>query len=243
MAGHSKWNNIKNRKGAQDAKRGKIFQRLSREIYMAAKAGSDPDMNATLRLAIDKAKAENMPNDNIDRAIKRATETGDTTNYDEMLYEAYGPGGVGILAYALTDNHNRTSTNVRVAITHNGGTMAERGSVSFQFDRKGYIVIEREKLSEDQNDEESLLLMALEAGADDILINEEVAEIYTQPSHLAATRDSIKDEGYPITTAELIMDPKVTIPVSENDQKTLENILEALDNDDDVSDIYHNAAI
>lgn len=241
MAGHSKWNNIKNRKGAQDAKRGKIFQRLSREIYMAAKAGGDPDMNPSLRLAIDKAKAENMPNDNIDRAIKRATETEDIINYDEVLYEAYGPGGVGILVYGLTDNHNRTSTNVRVAITHNGGNMGERGSVSFQFDRKGYIVIERSKLNDEQNDEDALLMMALEAGADDILINDEVAEIYTQPDQLAAVRDNLKEEGYPITTAELTMDPKVMVPISAEDQKILESILEALEDDEDVSDVYHNA--
>ena len=140
MSGHSKWSNIQGRKNAQDAKRGKIFQKLSREIYMAAKSGGgDPAMNPGLRLAIDKAKSANMPNDNIDRAIKKADSSGAGEHYDEIVYEGYGPGGSAVLVYALTDNRNRTGTNVRMAFTRNGGSLGETGSVSYMFDRKGYI--------------------------------------------------------------------------------------------------------
>ncbi len=164
MSGHSKWHNIQGRKNAQDAKRGKVFQKLSREIYMAAKAGGpDPSMNPALRLVVDKAKAANMPNDNVERAIKKATSAVDETNYDEITYEGYGPGGVGILVHALTDNRNRTATNVRVAFTRNGGSLGETGSVSYLFDRKGYIVIERDGLAVD---EETMFEDVLEAGAE-----------------------------------------------------------------------------
>ena len=166
MSGHSKWHNIQGRKNAQDAKRGKVFQKLSREIYMAAKAGGpDPSMNPALRLVVDKAKAANMPNDNVERAIKKATSAVDETNYDEITYEGYGPGGVGILVHALTDNRNRTATNVRVAFTRNGGSLGETGSVSYLFDRKGYIAIERDGLTVD---EETMFEDVLEAGAEDL---------------------------------------------------------------------------
>lgn len=240
MAGHSKWNNIKNRKGAQDAKRGKIFQKLSREIYMAAKQGdADPAMNAALRLAIDKAKAANMPNDNIDRAIKRASDAGQGENYDEVLYEAYGPGGVGLLVYTLTDNTNRTLTNVRTAINKNGGNLAEQGSVSFQFDRLGYIAIERKAES---LDEEAVLMDALEAGASDFEASEEVFEIFTDPTDLAEVRDQL-EKSYTLARAELTMMPKLTIDLSEEDQTILEDLIDALEDDDDVTEVVHNGEI
>ena len=153
MAGHSKWNNIKQRKGAQDKKRSKQFQKYSKEIYKAAKdGGPDPEMNASLRMAIDKAKSGNMPNDNIDRAIKRATDPNEGANYDEVSYEGYGPNGVGIYVETLTDNTNRTATNVRVAFDRNGGNLGEKGSVSYMFERKGYIVVERDGLDLDEDD-------------------------------------------------------------------------------------------
>ena len=187
MSGHSKWHNIQGRKNAQDAKRGKVFQKLSREIYMAAKAGGpDPSMNPALRLVVDKAKAANMPNDNVERAIKKATSAVDETNYDEITYEGYGPGGVGILVHALTDNRNRTATNVRVAFTRNGGSLGETGSVSYLFDRKGYIAIERDGLTVD---EETMFEDVLEAGAEDLQTSPEVFEIYTAPEDFAAVRD------------------------------------------------------
>ncbi|OOL56483.1 transcriptional regulator, partial [Enterococcus faecium] len=190
MSGHSKWHNIQGRKNAQDAKRGKVFQKLSREIYMAAKAGGpDPSMNPALRLVVDKAKAANMPNDNVERAIKKATSAVDETNYDEITYEGYGPGGVGILVHALTDNRNRTATNVRVAFTRNGGSLGETGSVSYLFDRKGYIAIERDGLTVD---EETMFEDVLEAGAEDLQTSPEVFEIYTAPEDFAAVRDELE---------------------------------------------------
>lgn len=192
MSGHSKWHNIQGRKNAQDAKRGKVFQKLSREIYMAAKAGGpDPSMNPALRLVVDKAKAANMPNDNVERAIKKATSAVDETNYDEITYEGYGPGGVGILVHALTDNRNRTATNVRVAFTRNGGSLGETGSVSYLFDRKGYIAIERDGLTVD---EETMFEDVLEAGAEDLQTSPEVFEIYTAPEDFAAVRDELEKE-------------------------------------------------
>ncbi|MCH0466090.1 YebC/PmpR family DNA-binding transcriptional regulator, partial [Enterococcus faecium] len=200
MSGHSKWHNIQGRKNAQDAKRGKVFQKLSREIYMAAKAGGpDPSMNPALRLVVDKAKAANMPNDNVERAIKKATSAVDETNYDEITYEGYGPGGVGILVHALTDNRNRTATNVRVAFTRNGGSLGETGSVSYLFDRKGYIAIERDGLTVD---EETMFEDVLEAGAEDLQTSPEVFEIYTAPEDFAAVRDELEKE-FTLAQAEL----------------------------------------
>lgn len=205
MSGHSKWHNIQGRKNAQDAKRGKVFQKLSREIYMAAKAGGpDPSMNPALRLVVDKAKAANMPNDNVERAIKKATSAVDETNYDEITYEGYGPGGVGILVHALTDNRNRTATNVRVAFTRNGGSLGETGSVSYLFDRKGYIAIERDGLTVD---EETMFEDVLEAGAEDLQTSPEVFEIYTAPEDFAAVRDELEKE-FTLAQAELTMIPQ-----------------------------------
>ena len=211
MSGHSKWHNIQGRKNAQDAKRGKVFQKLSREIYMAAKAGGpDPSMNPALRLVVDKAKAANMPNDNVERAIKKATSAVDETNYDEITYEGYGPGGVGILVHALTDNRNRTATNVRVAFTRNGGSLGETGSVSYLFDRKGYIAIERDGLTVD---EETMFEDVLEAGAEDLQTSPEVFEIYTAPEDFAAVRDELEKEQ-------------------------LERLVDKLEDDDDVSEVF-----
>ncbi|AXY26025.1 YebC/PmpR family DNA-binding transcriptional regulator [Suicoccus acidiformans] len=238
MAGHSKWNNIKNRKGAQDAKRGKLFQKLSREIYMAAKAGDvDPDMNPTLRLAVDKAKAANMPNDNINRAIKRASEAGAGENYDEVVYEGYGPAGVGILVYGLTDNHNRTSTNVRTAFNHNHGNLGERGSVSFQFERKGYIAIDRSQV---EVDEDTMLMRVLEAGGEDLEVSDEAFEITTEPEQLAKVRDDLQQD-YTLAQVELTMLPNVTIDLPEAEVEKFEQLIEALEDDDDVTEVIHNA--
>ena len=238
MAGHSKWYNIMNRKGAQDAKRGKVFQKLSREIYMAAKSGGpDPSSNPSLRLVLDKARTANMPNDNIQRAIKKATSAGEGENYDEVVYEGYGPAGVAILVHALTDNRNRTSTNVRVAFNKNGGSLGESGSVSYMFDRKGYIVIEREGLDVD---EDTMMLSVLEAGGDDIEVSEEVFEIYTDPSAFTAVRDELEKE-YTLAQAELTMVPQTLVALSESDKETLEKIVDILEDDDDVSEVFTSA--
>ncbi|PEH46910.1 YebC/PmpR family DNA-binding transcriptional regulator [Enterococcus faecium] len=235
MSGHSKWHNIQGRKNAQDAKRGKVFQKLSREIYMAAKAGGpDPSMNPALRLVVDKAKAANMPNDNVERAIKKATSAVDETNYDEITYEGYGPGGVGILVHALTDNRNRTATNVRVAFTRNGGSLGETGSVSYLFDRKGYIVIERDGLAVD---EETMLEDVLEAGAEDLQTSPEVFEIYTAPEDFVAVRDELEKE-FTLAQAELTMIPQTTIDLNEEQREQLERLVDKLEDDDDVSEVF-----
>lgn len=235
MSGHSKWHNIQGRKNAQDVKRGKVFQKLSREIYMAAKAGGpDPSMNPALRLVVDKAKAANMPNDNVERAIKKATSAVDETNYDEITYEGYGPGGVGILVHALTDNRNRTATNVRVAFTRNGGSLGETGSVSYLFDRKGYIVIERDGLAVD---EETMFEDVLEAGAEDLQTSPEVFEIYTAPEDFAAVRDELEKE-FTLAQAELTMIPQTTIDLNEEQREQLERLVDKLEDDDDVSEVF-----
>ncbi|EMW5869380.1 YebC/PmpR family DNA-binding transcriptional regulator [Enterococcus faecium] len=236
MSGHSKWHNIQGRKNAQDAKRGKVFQKLSREIYMAAKAGGpDPSMNPALRLVVDKAKAANMPNDNVERAIKKATSAVDETNYDEITYEGYGPGGVGILVHALTDNRNRTATNVRVAFTRNGGSLGETGSVSYLFDRKGYIAIERDGLTVD---EETMFEDVLEAGAEDLQTSPEVFEIYTAPEDFAAVRDELEKEFTLAQAAELTMIPQTTIDLNEEQKEQLERLVDKLEDDDDVSEVF-----
>ena len=235
MSGHSKWHNIQGRKNAQDAKRGKVFQKLSREIYMAAKAGGpDPSMNPALRLVVDQAKAANMPNDNVERAIKKATSAVDETNYDEITYEGYGPGGVGILVHALTDNRNRTATNVRVAFTRNGGSLGETGSVSYLFDRKGYIAIERDGLTVD---EETMFEDVLEAGAEDLQTSPEVFEIYTAPEDFAAVRDELEKE-FTLAQAELTMIPQTTIDLNEEQKEQLERLVDKLEDDDDVSEVF-----
>lgn len=239
MSGHSKWHNIQGRKNAQDAKRGKIFQKMSREIYMAAKAGGpDPNTNPALRLVIDKAKSANMPNDNVDRAIKKATSAGEGENYDEITYEGYGPGGVAILVHALTDNRNRTATNVRVAFTRNGGNLGETGSVNYMFDRKGYIAIEREALSVD---EDTMLEDVLEAGAEDMEISPEVFEIYTAAEDFTSVRDQLEADGFTLAQAELTMIPQTTVRLDEEQQEKLDRLVEKLEDDDDVSEVFTSA--
>ncbi|KAF1304175.1 YebC/PmpR family DNA-binding transcriptional regulator [Enterococcus saccharolyticus] len=235
MAGHSKWKNIQGRKNAQDAKRGKIFQKLSREIYIAAKnGGADSASNPSLRLALDKAKAANMPNDNVERAIKKATSSTDGANYDEVTYEGYGPGGVAILVEALTDNRNRTNTNIRVAFSRNGGSLGETGSVSYMFDRKGYIAIERTDLA---LDEEDMLEKVLEAGGEDLITTPEVFEIYTAAEDFTSVRDTLEQE-FTLAQAELTMIPQTTIALDEAQKNQLEQLIEKLEDDDDVSEVY-----
>ena len=239
MAGHSKWNNIKGRKNAQDAKRGKIFQKLSREIYVAAKSGGpDPDSNPGLRLALDRARSANVPKDIIDRAIKKATSSGEGENYEEVIYEGYGPNGVAILVYTLTDNRNRTGTNIRIAFNKNGGSLGETGSVNYMFDRKGYIAIEREGL---EVDEDTMLLSVLEAGGEDLETQAEVFEIYTASSDFPSVRDALAAEGYHFAQAELTMVPQTLVPVDERTQAEIEHLIDILEDDDDVSAVFHAA--
>lgn len=237
MAGHSKWNNIKNRKGAQDAKRGKIFQKISREIYMAAKQGADPDMNPGLRLAIEKGKSANVPNDVVKRAIDKATGAGADENYEEVIYEGYGPNGVAILVYCLTENRNRTAPNVRVAFSRNGGNLGSSGSVSYMFDRKGRILIER---TED-TDEDMIMLTALEAGAEDIESSEEGFEIFTEPADFLQVKTELEEAGIELASADIEMVPSMHTAISEENEEQFERMIEILEDDDDVQAVYHNA--
>lgn len=239
MAGHSKWKNIQGRKNAQDAKRGKVFQKLSREIYVAAKSGGpDPDSNPSLRMILDKARSANMPNDNIQRALKKASNAGEGENYDEVTYEGYGPEGVAILVTTLTDNRNRTATNVRVAFNKNGGSLGETGSVSYMFDRKGYLAIAREGLDVD---EDAMMLAVIEAGGEDLQISEDVFEIYTEPVDFPVVRDALAEAGYALAQAELTMVPQTLVEMSEEAKVKLETLIDALEDDDDVSEVFTSA--
>ncbi len=238
MAGHSKWKNIQNRKNAQDAKRGKVFQKLAKEIYVAAKSGGgDPDTNPALRLVIEKAKSANMPNDNIKRAIDKAAGNQDAEHYEEIIYEGYGPGGAAVMVTCLTDNKNRTASNVRHAFTKNGGNLGESGCVSYMFDRKGYLVIERNELDVD---EDELLLQAIEAGAEDMETSDDVFEIYTEPENFMAVKESLEKEGFEFASAEVTMVPQTEADLNEEQQDKLEKLIDMLEDDDDVQDVYHN---
>ncbi|UQS83807.1 YebC/PmpR family DNA-binding transcriptional regulator [Bombilactobacillus thymidiniphilus] len=239
MSGHSKWHNIQGRKNAQDAKRGKIFQKLSREIYMAAKGGDpDPANNAALRLVVDKARAANMPKDNIKRAVEKAAGAGGE-NYEEITYEGYAPGGVAVLIHTLTDNKNRTATSVRVAVTRNGGSMGAAGSVAYLFDRKGYIVIDR---STTDSDEDKMLEAVMEAGADDLQVSGDAFEIYTGAKEFTEVRDALEEMGYELANATLTMIPQNTVPVPEDKQEQFANMIDQLEDDEDVSEVFTAAA-
>ncbi|AYF92739.1 YebC/PmpR family DNA-binding transcriptional regulator [Apilactobacillus bombintestini] len=239
MSGHSKWHNIQGRKGAQDKKRGKIFQKLSRDLYQAAKAGgAEADGNPQLRLVIDKAHAANMPKDNIQRAIDKATGVGGA-NYEEITYEGYGPAGTALMVSCLTDNKNRTAAAVRSAFTHHGGSLGSNGSVSYMFDRKGYIVILRDGLDVD---EDSMLMDILDAGAEDMKTSDDRFEIFTEPSDLTSVRDALQ-EKYDLDTAEVTMFPqnKTEVPSDKVSQYT--GLIDELDENDDVQDVYEAAKL
>lgn len=240
MAGHSKWKNIQKRKNAQDAKKGKIFMRHAKDIYIAAKqGGEDTDTNPSLRAAVDKAKGDNMPNDNIDRAIKKATGSLDGANFEELTYEGYGPGGVAVIVEVLTDNKNRTAGEIRHAFKKNGGNLGENGSVSFMFDRKGYIVITNE---DGFINEDDVSLEAIEAGADDIVTDEEAYEIFTEPENFLDVCEHLSVSGYELENSEITLFPQTYSSPSEDDEKKMLDLIDMLENSEDVQDIYHNLA-
>ncbi|GAA4064468.1 YebC/PmpR family DNA-binding transcriptional regulator [Amphibacillus indicireducens] len=239
MAGHSKWKNIQRRKNAQDAKRGKAFMKAAKDIYVAAKeGGADPETNAALRLAIDKAKAENMPNENIERNIKKATGTLDGVSYEEITYEGYGPGGTAVMVELLTDNKNRSAAEVRHAFSKSGGNLGENGCVAFMFNRKGYIVIDR---STTDADEDTVMLAAIEAGADEMETSDEVFEIYTETESFKDVRDALVAEGFELDTAEVTFVPTTYTGLDEDNQAKMERLIERLEDLDDVQDVHHNA--
>lgn len=239
MSGHSKWSTIKRKKGAADAKRGQLFTKLAREITVAARTGSaDPDSNARLRIAIQKARAESMPKDNIDRAVQRATASGTDANYEEIYYEGYGPGGTALMILTMTDNKNRTVGEIRAALTRSGGSLAENGAVSWMFDQTGVITV-----TVNGRDEDELAMAAIEAGASDFLVEEGVAEIYTEPTDLHKVSEALAAAGIEAENAELIMKPQNTLqPEAEQAVKAI-RLLEKIEDLDDVQSVYSNLDI
>lgn len=239
MAGHSKWKNIQRRKNAQDAKRGKAFMKAAKDIYVAAKdGGPDPETNPALRLAIDKAKASNVPNDNIERNIKKATGTLDGVSYEEIIYEGYGPGGTAVMVELLTDNKNRAASEVRHAFSKSGGNLGENGCVAFMFNRQGYIVIDR---TTTDADEDTVMLAAIEAGADEMETSDEAFEIYTETGSFKDVRDALIAEGFELDTAEVTFVPTIYTGLDEDNQAKMERLIESLEDLDDVQDVHHNA--
>lgn len=240
MSGHSKWANIKHKKGKADAARGKIFTKLGKEISIAAKSGADPETNGKLRDAIAKAKSQNMPNDTITRAIKRAAGELSNIDYEEITYEGYAPGGVAVIVNTLTENRNRTASEVRHIFDKNGGSLGVTGAVSWMFDKKGLIIIEKT----DDIDEEDLMMKALEVGAEDFSSDEDSYEIITDPEDFSDVRLSLEKQGIPMASAEITMIPKNTVEVNnEEDIKKINRMLEMFDDNDDVQDVYHNAEL
>jgi len=237
MAGHSKWANIKHKKEKEDARRGKLFTKLSRQISVAAREGGpDPAANARLRLAIEKARAVNMPMENIERAIKRGTGELEGANYEELIYEGYGPGGVAIMLEIMTDNRNRTASEVRHLFSRYGGNLGETGCVAWMFERRGLITIDRRSVQ----DEDALLLAAAEAGADDVKSNDDQFEVYTDPDVLEQAKEYLAQAGYTIASAGLTMVPKTSVQVVGEDAARLMKLLDALEDHDDVQEVYAN---
>jgi YebC/PmpR family DNA-binding regulatory protein len=239
VAGHSKWSTIKRKKAVNDARRGKLFTGLIREITVAARAGGgDPNFNPRLRLAIDTARDANMPAENIDRAVKRGTGELEGVDYEEIVYEGYGPGGVAIYIETLTDNANRTVAEVRHILSRNGGSLGTSGSVAWQFDRKGQIYIDAAR-----HDEESLLVAALEAGAEDMQQEDDTFVISTDVANFHAVQDALREHGITPDQAELAMVPKATVEVAGDEATRLLKLLDLLDDGDDVQMVYSNADI
>lgn len=237
MSGHSKWHNIQAKKGKADAKRGKIFTKIGKELAIAIKnGGANPDTNSRLRDVIAKAKAANMPNDNINRAIKKAEGDMNSVNYESITYEGYGPSGVAVIVETLTDNKNRSAGNVRNAFTKGGGNMGNSGCVSFMFQEKGEIVIEKE-----DQDEDEMMMMALDAGAEDFQSEDEVFVVTTAPEDFGTVREALEANGVEFLEAAVKMIPDTYTAINEDDAKKFQKMLDLLEDDDDVQEVYHNA--
>lgn len=237
MSGHSKWHNIQAKKGKMDAKRGKIFTKIGKELMMAAKEGTNPDTNAKLRDIIAKAKAANMPNDNIARVIKKAAGDTGSADYEEIVYEGYGPSGVAVIVEAYTDNKNRTAGNVRHFFDKYGGNLGTTGSVTFMFNKKGQIIIEKTE----ELDEEELMMLALESGAEDFVSEDTVFEIITEPENFDAVKAAVLEAGIEILEGEVTMIPNVTTSLDLETSEKFQKLVDALMEDDDVDNVYHNA--
>jgi len=240
MSGHSKFSNIKHKKEKQDAKKGKIFTKIGREITVAVKqAGSDPEINSKLKEIIVKAKANNMPNGTISRSIKRAAGELSDVTYEIITYEGYGPGGVAVIVECLTDNKNRTAANVRHALTKSGGNLGTTGCVSFLFERKGQLLIEKVEAI----DEDELMMQAIEAGAEDVVTSEDAYEVITEPEDFSQVHTALEEESYQFVVAEITMIPMTEVKVADEEIiKYLEKLLDQLEDDDDVQNVYTNWA-
>lgn len=239
MSGHSKWATIHRKKGLLDAERGKIFQKIAKEIYVAAR-GTDgnPDHVAALRVVLEKAKAANMPKDNIKKAIDKATGATNDVVYEAIRYEGYGPGGMAVMADCLTDNRNRTASNVRANFSKHGGNLGTDGSVSYLFSRKGVLIISKENLDEDE-----VMMTSLDAGADDFNTTDESFEIYTTPENFLPVKDALTNMGIEnFTTCEVTFIPNNTVTLDDNAKETAYNLIDALEDNEDVQEVYHNLA-
>jgi len=236
MSGHNKWSTIKHKKGAADAKRSKVFTKIIKELTIAAKlGGGDPDGNPRLRTAIAQAKSANMPKDNVANAIKKGTGELEGVTYEECMYEAYGPGGSALCIEVMTDNKNRTVAELRHILSKHGGALAESGSVAWQFDRKGRIYVEKEKIGED-----ALMEMALEAGADDVVDGGDMWEIYTGPGDLEPVRGQLEAKGLEMDEVKLALVPKTTVTLDEKKAESLLKLLDIIEDSDDVQNVFGN---
>ncbi len=237
MSGHSKWNNIKRKKEKTDAAKAKIFTKMGREIAVIVKQGGpNPAENSKLKDAIAKAKAANVPNDNIERIIKKAAGEGDATNYEELIYEGYGPNGVAVIVETLTDNRNRTAGEMRHYFDKCGGNLGQSGSVMFMFDRRGQIAIEAEGL-----DEDTVMEDALEAGAEDFTVDADLFVIDTDPNEMGSVRDALEEKGYSFVSAEVAYLPQTTTVIDDEDLAAkMEKLIDMLEENDDVQEIWHN---
>lgn len=241
MSGHSKWANIKVKKGKTDAIRGKIFTKIGREIAIAVReGGGNPESNSKLRDVIAKAKSNNMPNDNIQRSIKKAAGELGKVEYEEITYEGYGPGGVALIVETITDSRNRTASDVRHCFSKNGGTLGVTGSVSFMFDKKGVLVIERTP----DSDEDELMMTVLDAGAEDMQTLDDAFEVTTDPNDFSAVREKLESEGISFLSAEVQMIPQNTVePADGETLEKIQKLLEMLEDNDDVQNVWHNAEL
>lgn len=240
MSGHNKWSTIKQKKGKNDAARAKVFTKIGREIIVAVKEGgsADPSVNSKLRDCIAKAKANNVPNDNIDRVIKKAAGDSDSSNYEAVTYEGYGPSGVAVIVEALTDNRNRTAGDVRHYFDKYGGNMGQQGCVSFMFERKGVLVIEREDLDKT---EDEVMEAALEAGASDFEADDDIFTIYTEPSDLGGVRDDLSAKGYSFVSAEVEQVPNTYTKLEDKETcEKMQKMLDMFEDNDDIQNVWHN---
>ena len=238
MSGHSKWSTIKRKKGAADAKRGQLFTKFAREIQIAARDGGDPDMNFRLRLILEKARASNMPKENVERAIKRGSGEDKAEQLEEVSYEAYAPHGVALIVQTLTDNRNRTVAEVRRVFNRMGGALGESGSVSWLFEQKGYIEIDPAGADPDE-----IALVAIDAGADDVVASGEITEVYTLLEDFKGVRQALEDAGYTISNADVAMVPKTMMDLAPADTMQAMRVIDTLEELDDVSNVYSNLSI